>query len=62
MNPTVLGKKRLRFERATGGESSSGLGLHLTREFIAMHRGRIVAESPPDSGAIFTIFLPTVSA
>ncbi|HVU25147.1 MAG TPA: sensor histidine kinase, partial [Opitutus sp.] len=45
-------------QQPTGGESSSGLGLHLTREIIALHGGRVEASSAPGSGAVFRIWLP----
>lgn len=42
----------------TGGEPSSGLGLHLTRELVARHGGRIDVDSAPGAGATFAIVLP----
>ncbi len=47
--------------RPTGGESSSGLGLHLTREIVGLHGGRVVAESPAGAGAVFRIWLPMLA-
>ncbi len=42
----------------TGGEHSSGLGLHITRELVSLHRGRLEVESQPGRGAIFRVLLP----
>lgn len=42
----------------TGGEPSSGLGLHITRELVARHGGRIDVDSAPGAGATFAIVLP----
>ena len=36
-----------------------GLGLHLSREIIRMHGGRILAESTPGVGSRFAFTLPT---
>ncbi len=37
---------------------SSGLGLTGVRSIVRRHGGRVVADSPPQSGACFTIWLP----
>lgn len=41
----------------------SGIGLSITREFIKMHNGTIVAESEPDQGSCFIVHLalPVIS-
>ena len=44
--------------KPTGGEHSSGLGLHITRELVSLHRGRLEVESQPGRGAIFRVLLP----
>jgi signal transduction histidine kinase len=44
--------------RGTGGESGSGLGLILTKEFIERHKGTINVESELGKGSTFTITLP----
>lgn len=36
----------------------SGIGLHLVREYVNIHRGRINVESLMDRGSIFTVWLP----
>ena len=44
--------------KGTAGEPGTGLGLMLCSEFIAMHGGRIRAESEPGKGSAFYISLP----
>jgi len=44
--------------RGTKGESGSGIGLVLVKEFIERHGGTITAESKLDEGSTFTIVLP----
>jgi signal transduction histidine kinase len=46
----------------TAGEPSSGLGLHITREIVARHGGRIDVDSAPGAGATFTIVLPLTTS
>jgi signal transduction histidine kinase len=51
-----------RFQRLsakpTGGESSTGLGLSIAKRIVDLHKGRILVDSPPGGGAVFTIVLP----
>lgn len=37
----------------------TGIGLHLTQEFVKMHGGKITVESDPNKKTIFTIEIPT---
>ena len=46
----------------TGGESSTGLGLHIAREIAALHGGRLGVDSVPGAGATFTLSVPTAGA
>jgi len=40
------------------GRKGTGLGLAICRDIIEKHGGRITAENAPDSGSIFTVYLP----
>lgn len=42
----------------TAKESSSGLGLFITRELVSMHSGLLEVESQPGGGATFRVLLP----
>lgn len=44
--------------RPTGGESSTGVGLHLSKQFIDSHQGRIGAHNNPTRGATFWFGIP----
>jgi len=44
--------------QGTNGESGTGLGLIICKEFVAMNRGDIYATSIQDKGSIFTVKLP----
>lgn len=46
----------------TGGESSTGLGLSIVRELVALHGGQLIVNSIPDEGATFRIELPAATA
>ncbi len=45
----------------TKGETGSGLGLVLTKEFMDKNHGRIEVQSETDKGSIFTMILPSSS-
>lgn len=42
----------------TQKEKGTGLGLLLTQEFIEKNKGKLVIESKPDEGSIFTVSIP----
>ena len=42
----------------TNKEGGTGLGLTITYDIVAKHRGRITAENNPDGGATFNVWLP----
>lgn len=44
--------------KSVKNESSTGLGLTITKELIKMHNGKIEVESIPQNGSTFTIYLP----
>jgi len=44
----------------TAGESGTGLGLLLCKEFISKHNGTITVESEPGNGSTFTFSIPNV--
>lgn len=55
------------FERFFQGDAlgkllnqGSGIGLAITREFVALHKGTLSVESKPGTGSCFTVFLPLI--
>jgi signal transduction histidine kinase len=51
-----------RFHQAHAAEARSGmgLGLHISREIIGLHGGKITAAFPADGGSQFTVHLPGI--
>ena len=45
-------------DRKSGG---SGLGLAIVRQLVEMHGGKVLVQSKPEQGSIFTILLPVIS-
>ncbi len=46
----------------TAGESSTGLGLHITRDFVGRHDGTVEVDTAPGRGTTFTVLLPAPPA
>ncbi len=46
--------------RGTAGESGTGLGLILCKEFVSRHNGQILVESQKGNGSTFTVILPAI--
>jgi two-component system, sensor histidine kinase and response regulator len=44
--------------RPTGGESSHGVGLAITKRVVDLHNGKIWAESEVGKGTTFIVMLP----
>jgi signal transduction histidine kinase len=68
LTPTQQRRVWERFHRAEGvrvrdgGGTSLGLGLHITREIVERHGGRVGVESAPGKGATFWLALPLADA
>jgi len=52
----ALEKKSI--SKGTAGESGSGLGMIIVKEFVDAHKGKIQVESEPGEGTTITITLP----
>ena len=58
-NARLFGRFQRLSAKPTGGESSTGLGLSITKRIVELHKGRIFVESAgPNGGAAFVIALP----
>lgn len=56
-----LGKIFNRFYQGGNGQDElvgSGIGLHLSKEYVEMHGGEIRVENRQEGGALFTLYLP----
>jgi signal transduction histidine kinase len=65
LSPEDMGRVFGRFQRLsakpTGGESSTGLGLSITKRIVDLHKGRIFVESAGKAGgAAFVVALPII--
>lgn len=48
-----------RFRQGSHNRQGSGLGLHLSRRIVEVHKGTIHVESNPGEGSTFVVYLPT---
>jgi signal transduction histidine kinase len=62
LSPEDMSRLFGRFQRLsakpTAGEGSTGLGLSIAKRIIDLHAGRLMGETAPGGGAIFSIALP----
>ena len=47
---------------STTGAPGVGLGLHIAREIVELHRGTLTLEAPIDGGSLFVVMMPRNSA
>lgn len=47
--------------RPTGGEDSTGLGLWIVKELVALHGGQVGVDCPAEGGSVFWVELPAAS-
>ena len=57
----IFGKFQRLSAQPTGGESSSGLGLYISKQIIELHEGRIYVNSCYNNGSTFIIEIPAIS-
>lgn len=46
------------YQTGNGQKQGTGIGLHLCREYVRMHKGTILVKSSPESGTTFTVLIP----
>ena len=46
-------------ENSYPGKTGTGIGLHLAKEYVTLHSGRIAVSSKVGEGSVFSIFIPT---
>ena len=56
----AFGKLQRLSAKPTAGEHSTGLGLHIVKQLVEMHEGRVGVESEAGNGATFWFELPAV--
>jgi signal transduction histidine kinase/DNA-binding response OmpR family regulator/ligand-binding sensor domain-containing protein len=47
-----------RFYQSPGTQGGSGIGLHLVKEYVKLHSGKIEVESEPNTRTAFTVTIP----
>jgi signal transduction histidine kinase/DNA-binding response OmpR family regulator/ligand-binding sensor domain-containing protein len=45
-------------ENKDNSKTGSGIGLHLVKEYVNLHAGKITVESTIDKGSVFTVLIP----
>ena len=60
INPEEMGRIFERFYQVKEEEDKigSGIGLHLVKEYVELHSGKIEVESEVNKGSLFTVYLP----
>ena len=59
INQSILFKEGTKLSnRPTGRETSSGIGLSMSKKLVDFHQGNIGARNNPDQGSTFWIKLP----
>jgi signal transduction histidine kinase len=54
----ILGTIELNSTKGTSGETGTGMGLIISKEFIQRHKGKLNIESTLGKGSTFTVTLP----
>lgn len=60
--PKLFGAFAQLSAKPSGGEKSTGLGLHLVKRLVEAHEGEITVESAPGGGAVFEVSVPLKSS
>ncbi len=58
----IFGRFQRLSTQPTGGESSTGLGLHITKRLVELQHGVIRIESSPGAGSVFIVEFPATDA
>jgi len=62
IRPEHIGKIFDRFYQANNdllaNPASTGIGLSIVKEFIELHKGKVLVDSTPGHGAVFSVYLP----
>jgi len=58
----IFGRFQRLSTQPTGGESSTGLGLHITKRLVELQHGIIRIESSPGAGSVFIVEFPATDA
>ncbi|MFW6327442.1 MAG: ATP-binding protein, partial [Bacteroidota bacterium] len=47
-----------RMEKHHNSHSGTGIGLHVVKQYVELHEGRLMVDSSPDRGSSFTVLIP----